>query len=253
MISSKVVLIILIILAAVVFEDLLTCLQPDFAICEEHLHGLAAEISLIFLPSLLSLLAVTFVSVFAFKLQLKLAGEIQPTVNLPPPPPEQQAGQPASARVNHPGRNNKDDVRIFDIEDDELEIEEPQPRQPPSQISEERKEAKEADFDVRRLNTDPNSFFKVYSRGKKSPVASSNTCFKPLSVLAERIMMLNIAALILVLVFILTNSIRLYFIVTGEKCDAERSGTIVFVRLSKFLSFFLCVLYAIVIRKKLCK
>ena len=86
MFSSKVVLTIPILLAAAVSDDLLTCLQPDFAMCEEYLHGLTAEISLIFLPSILSLLAVTSVSVFAFKLQLRLAREIQPVVTLPPPP-----------------------------------------------------------------------------------------------------------------------------------------------------------------------
>ena len=119
------------------------------------------------------------------------------------------------------------------------QLEESQPpEEPESQNNQERKEAKEADFDVRRVNSDPYSFFKVYFREENSPPEASNpTCFKgrfisiqtdircnepfpkPLSVMVERIMMLNMAALILVLIFTLTNCIRLYFLITGEKCD----------------------------------
>ena len=163
------------------------------------------------------------------------------------------------------------------------QLEESQPpEEPESQNNQERKEAKEADFDVRRVNSDPNSFFKVYFQEENSPPEASNpTCFegrfiivcifigligliqrsrpfpykynelfpKPLSVMVERIMMLNIAALILVLIFTLTSCIRLYFLITREKCD-ERS--IVLIRLIEFSKYFLCVLYAVVIRRKLC-
>ena len=183
-----VVLTVLILLAAVLSEDLLTCLsQPAFALCEEYLRDLAAEISLVFLPSLLPLLAVSIVSVYAFKLQLRLAREIQPTVNIG-------------------------------------ELEESRPRGHQNLNNKERKETNESEFDV------------------------PATCFCPLSVLVERIMMLNIAALILVLIFILNNCIRLYFILTREKCDEI---SIVFIRLIKFLCFLLSVLYVFVIKKKL--
>ena len=255
MVSSKVVLTIPIILAAALCEDLLTCFQPDFVLCEEYLHGVAAEMSLIFFPSLLSLVAVSLVSIFALKLQLRLAREIRPTVTLPLPPPptvnviQLEAGTSAGARQT--GRNNRDDIKIFDIED--LELEESQPREPQDENYQERKEAKETDFDVRRLNSDPSSFFRVYFLGEpQSPEASVPTCFKPLSVLVERIMMLNIAALILVLISILTNCIRLYFLITPshkEKCG-ERS--VVVTRLIQFFNVLLIVLYAVVIRKKLC-
>ena len=241
MISSKVVLAIPILLATLVFDDLLTCLQPDFALCEEHLHGLAAEISLIFLPSLLTLLAVIIVSVYALKLQLRLAREIQPTVTLPPPPPasvtSQASEQAPAVGLRQIGRDNRDDIKIFNIEG--VELEESQPREPKNN----------EDFDVRRLNSDPNSFFRVYCRGHESPAASSPTCFQPLSVVVERIMMLNIAALIMVLIFILTNCVRLYFIITREKCDDISA---VLTRSMKFLVFLLTALYAVVIRKKLC-
>ena len=257
MLSSKVVLTIPIILAAALSEDLLTCLQPDSALCEEYLHGLTVEMSLIFLPSLLALLAVTGVSVFAIKLQLRLNRAVQPTVNLPPRPP--LPPPPPSVNViklearNYAGVSqteirNREDIKIFDIED--VELEEWQPREPQSQNYQEIKEAKEADFDVRRLNSDPNSFFRVYVRENSPEAFTTITCFKPLSVLVERIMMLNIAALILVLIFIYTNCIRLYFIITRVKCD-ERS--IVLILLKKFLHFLLGVLYAVVIKKKLGK
>ena len=134
----------------------------------------------------------------------------------------------------------------FTIED--VELEESQPREAGCQNYQESKEAKEADFDVRRLNSDPNSFFKVYVREKSPEASPPITCFKPLSVLVERIMMLNIASLILLLIFILTNCLRLYFIITREKCDEK---AIVFIRLKKFSYFLLVALYAIVIRKKL--
>ena len=248
MISSKLVLTIPVILAALLSEDLLSCPETRFVLCAEYLHGLAAEISLIFIPSLLALLAVISVSIFAFKLQLRLAREIQPTVNLPPPPPANviQMETRNSTGSRKTDRNARDDIKIFNIEDGEME--ESQPRQPQNQNNKDRNEAQEVDFDVRRLNSDPNSFFRVSFREEISEAASP-TCFQPLSVLVERIMMLNIAALTLVLMFTLTNSVRLYFIVTREECD-ERS--IVFIRLVKFLSLFLCVLYVIVIRKKLC-
>ena len=249
MISSKLVLTIPVILAAMLSEDLLSCpAEPRFFLCAEYLHGLAAEISLIFIPSLLALLAVITVSIFAFKLQLRLAREIQPTVNLPPPPPANviQLETRNSTGSRQTGRNTRDDIKIFNIEDGE--VEESQPRQPQNQNNKDRNEAQEDDFEVRRVNSDPNSFFRVSCREEISEAASP-TCFQPLSVLVERIMMLNIAALILVFIFTMTNSVRLYFIVTREECD-ERS--IVFIRLVKFLSLFLCVLYVIVIRKKLC-
>ena len=152
-----------------------------------------------------------------------------------------------AAGFSQTGRRNREDIKIFDIED--VELEESQPREAGCQNYQESKEAKEADFDVRRLNSDPNSFFKVYVR-EKSPKATPLICFRPLLVLVERIMMLNIATLILVLIFIYTNCIRLYFIITRVKCD-ERS--IVLNLLKKFLHFFLGVLYAVVIKKKLGK
>ena len=121
------------------------------------------EISLIFIPSLLALLAVIIVSVFAFKLQLRLAREVQPTVNLPPPPPanaiQVEAGN--SAGVRQTRRNARDDIKIFDIEG--VEMEESQARQPQSQNNVDGNETIETDFDVRRLNSDPNSFFRVQS------------------------------------------------------------------------------------------
>ena len=75
MISSKLVLIVPILLAAVLSEDQLTC--QEFVLMEEFPVGLATEISLIFIPSLLALLAVSFVSIFAYKLQLRLNREKQ--------------------------------------------------------------------------------------------------------------------------------------------------------------------------------
>ena len=187
MISYKVVLTVPIILAAALSEDLLTCLlQPDLTLCEEYLQDITAEISLVFIPSILSLLAVIVVSVFAFKLQLRMAREVQPTVNI-----------------------------------DGLE----ESREPQKQNNEDRNEANGSEFEA------------------------STTCFGPLSVVVERIMMLNIAALILVLIFISNNCIRLYFIVTREKCDEI---SLVFIRLIKFLCFLLGTLYVVVIRKKLC-
>ena len=68
---------------------------------------------------------------------------------------------------------------------------ESQPGEPQSQNYQESKEAKEADFNVRRLNSDPNSFFKAYVR-EKSPKATPLICLRPLSVLVERIMMLTL-------------------------------------------------------------
>ena len=119
MLSSKVVLTIPIILAAALSEDLLTCLQPDSALCEEYQHGLPAEMSLIFLPSLLALLAVTGVSVFAIKLQLRLNRAVQPTVTLPPPPSVNVIQLEARnyAGVSQTEIRNIEDIKIFDIED----------------------------------------------------------------------------------------------------------------------------------------
>ena len=252
MISSKLVLTIPVILAAMLSEDLLSCpAEPRFFLCAEYLHGLAAEISLIFIPSLLALLAVITVSIFAFKLQLRLAREIQPTVNLPPPPPANVIQMEArnSTGSRQTGRNARDDIKIFNIEDGE--VEESQPRQPQNQNNKDRNEAQEIDIEVRRVNSDPNCFFRVSCREESSPEPASPTCFQPLSVLVERIMMLNIAALILVFIFTVTNSMRLYFIVTKDKCEEQSTKIVVIFIKIKF--FLLSVLYVVVIRKKLCK
>ena len=138
MVSSKVVLTIPIVLATSLIEDLLTCLQPDSALCEEYLHGLTAEISLIFIPSLLSALAVTSVSVFALKLQLRLNRAIHPMVTLPPPANVIQMEARTSAGVSQTGGQNREDTKIFYIEDVEPE----ESGQPQSQSKEDRKEGK---------------------------------------------------------------------------------------------------------------
>ena len=181
MISSKLVLIVPILLAAVLSEDQLTC--QEFVLMEEIPVGLATEISLIFIPSLLALLAVSFVSIFAYKLQLRLNREKQTTVNLPPPPPANaiQLETRNSAEMRQTGRNVRNDI-------EGLEMEESQPKQPHSQNN------------VDRNETSQSADFRVHFRGEESPAASSNTCFQTVSMLVERIMMLNIAALILVLI-----------------------------------------------------
>ena len=134
MIISKLVLAVLIILAAVLTEELPSCVLPTIGLLEKFSFGLAVEMSLIFLPALLALLAViVVVSVYAFELQLRLAREVQPMVNLPLPPPESaiHLGTRNSAGVRQTRRNDRDDIKIFYIEG--VEMEESQPREPQSQ------------------------------------------------------------------------------------------------------------------------
>ena len=109
-------------------------------------------------------------------------------MNLPPPP---NAIQLETRKI--------DDIKIYDIEDGETE--ESQPRHSQNQNNVERNEKDKSDYDVRKLNSIPNSQ-----------------------------MMLNIAALIMVMIFTLTNCVRLY------QCD-DRS--VKYIRLIKVLYFLL--------------
>ena len=100
MISSKVVLAVPILLAAAVFSSPVS-----------------------------SRALLTILLVYALKLQLRLAREIQPRVNLPPPPPANaiQADTRHSARVRQTGTNARDDINSIPIEVGQSE--ESQPRQ----------------------------------------------------------------------------------------------------------------------------
>ena len=244
-----------------------------------HLRNVNAEIFLIFVPSVLTLTAVCLVSVYVLKIQIKLKKEIPPTVNLPTISGALAQGTQAMAALNTEERNslrpagleqrgspgnNFDDIIIMDIEDHES-YNQPEGRgnsvvlhEDMSRISiqleaKEKKEKKQLSFDIRRTNSDPNTFFRVSNvRDLSLSLAPSHfpsSLLKPLSLIVERIMMLNMASLILVLIFILYNYMRLYFLLTGAPCEQ----TLLMTRTIKFVSFVLWIVYALLIRRKLCK
>ena len=239
---------------------------------------------LIFLPTALAFIAVTVVSVYAVKVQIKLAMKIHPKVNLP------NANANAFPRIHYeihsgetPKKNNiwennvkrkmnrnefdnidvieehpkqLEDERIVDEVDntessnvfppeqpkgktatsdgdlDEIQIiglafeKHDSAQQPKVRInnfvddsitdSEEKKnenifhkEEKKSNLEIRRINSDPNSFFRVPTLLKDfSTSTKGSSCFKSLRLIVERIMMLNVAALILILMFIMEVSFR---------------------------------------------
>ena len=240
---------------------------------------------LIFLPTALAFIAVTVVSVYAVKVQIKLAMKIHPKVNLP-----NAMDDPLPSRIHyeiHSGETPKKNTiwennfqrKIKRNEFDNIDIIEEHPKQledersvheldntessnvfPPEQPkgktassdedldeiqiiclafekhdsaqqpkvkinnyvddsitdSEEKKnenifhkEEKKSNLEIRRINSDPNSFFRVPTLLKDfSTSTKGSSCFKSLTLIVERIMMLNVAALILILMFIMEVSFR---------------------------------------------
>ena len=56
--------------SAASLEDMLQCVQSDFQACP-HLQKIEVEMIIIFVPSLLALIAVSVVSVYAYKVQIR--------------------------------------------------------------------------------------------------------------------------------------------------------------------------------------
>ena len=239
-----------------------------------HLRNVNAEIFLIFVPSVLTLTAVCLVSVYVLKIQIKLKKEIPPTVNLPTISGALAQGTQSMAALHIEERNNLcpasleqrgspehnfDDIMIMDIEDDassnqpegrgnSIFLHENMSRTSVPLETKRKREKKLLSFDIRRTNSDPNTFFRV-SNVRDLSRAPSHFPSSLLSSIVERIMMLNMASLILVLIFILYNYMRLYFLLTGAPCEQ----TLLMTRTIKFVSFVLWIVYALLIRRKLCK
>ena len=218
------------------------CIKPPFLGPCPHLLIIKIDMILIFGPSLLALIAVVFVSVYAFKLQLRLKTAVGPTVNL-------------SRLQQH--TNPEADVRVEDLEskDNENEIVEglegvlDGPVEGASQIrneSERKEDQIEPDIIIRRKNSDPNSFFRLPAVAREVSVPDMTSCFKPLTVIVERIMMLNIVALIWLAVITLTLCLRLYLF-TKVECEKSILWSLVLVIV------VLHIVYVLVVRKKLCK
>ena len=217
------------------------CIKPVFVSCP-HLLIVKIDMILLFGPSLLALIAVVFVSVYAFKLQLRLKMAVGPTVNL-------------SQLQQH--TNPEADVRMEDLEirDNETETVEsldrvlggPVEGSSRSRNESERKEDHiEPDIIIRRKNSDPNSFFRLPAVVREVTVPDMTSCFKPLTVIVERIMMLNIVALIWLAMITITLCLRLYLF-TKVECEKSILWSLVIVIV------VLQIVYVLVVRKKLCK
>ena len=206
------------------------------------------------------------VSVYVLKLRIRLSREIQPQVHLPTTTvnciqihPEDDILEHSAETFNANGitnigtkivsrdqrqRPNWNDIQIMDIENSD----------PEDLTNIERKEnvaeEEESSFSIKRNNSDPNQFFRVPRETKLAVVKNNPSCFSPLSLIVERILMINIAAVCVALNLTLTTSMRLYFFIMGK-------GTYDRFRVLRtcvnLINYFLIIMYVLVVRKKLCK
>ena len=240
MISGAVVLI-----PVLVSSSLLEgCIKPQFRSCP-HLQNIKTDMILLFGPSLLALLAVVFVSVYAFKLHLRIKKKVQPTVNLPT---LQQ--RTASVRIEDQAeRTDKRNELSLDIK--VLAVENLDDGQSRGRVEDQKEEniviKKEENIVIKRQNSDPNSFFRLTAAVREVSVPSVASCFKPLMLIAERIMMLNIVALLWLVMIAISLCLRIY-LYTNVAC--KESNLIFPVMISIVV---LLLVYISVVRKKLCK
>ena len=106
----------------------------------------------------------------------------------------------------------------------------------------------EDNIEIRRVNSDPNAFFRFPVVVKELSSSTTSTCFKPLHMIVERIMMLNIAAFILLIVLAIISFLRLFLYFAEVNCEPPE---VVFPSMLTLIT--LLVLYVLIIKKKLSK
>ena len=195
----------------------------------------------------------------------RLRNEIQPKVNIPRASvsviQSLQANEErtrndfaASVRIEEQTRrkDRRDDREILNIEhlkvghathDDSNEIRTIGPGN-----DEGRKKTIEDNIEIRRVNSDPNAFFRFPVVVKELSSSTTSTCFKPLHMIVERIMMLNIAAFILLIVLAIISFLRLFLYFAEVNCEPPE---VVFPSMLTLIT--LLVLYVLIIKKKLSK
>ena len=148
-------------------------------------------------------------------------------------------------RQRHPNWN---DIQIMDIENfnqEDLSNIKSFKKDPDPDVPEQ-----ESSFSVKRNNSDPSQFFRVPREPKFPEVKNNPSCFSPLSLIVERILMINIAAFCVALNLTLSTSMRLFFSVKGkETYDRFR----VLRTCVNLVDYSLIIMYVLVVRKKLCK
>ena len=220
-------------------------------------------------PAIISLIAVTVVSVYVLQLRIRLSKEIQPQVNLPPtvnfiqiqPGDVEHSTETLHEKTNigekfvsralgeQSHEPNWNDIQIMDIENSVQEDFKNIKSIKKDNVPEE----EESIFSVKRNNSDPNQFFRVPKETKLPMVKENPSCFSPLSLIVKRILMINIAAFCVALCVTLSTAMRLlafYFFNQGKDTyDRFR----VFYTCVNLVNFFLIIMYVLVVRKKLCK
>ena len=144
-------------------------------------------------------------------------------------------------------RPNWDDIHIMDLENSEgtTAIE---------RITTNRngnEEEQEPSFSIKRKNSDPNKFFRVPNETTSVPTKETECvgCLSPLSLVVEKILMINIPALCVALDIVMLASMRLYFVVK-EKEGNKTWSVKVFINCVNFL---ITLTYVYLVRKRLCK
>ena len=249
---SKLLLIIPVVLGPTIFHDLHQCSQIN----KYNLIDIESELFFVTVPALLTVIAVAVVSVYTLKLQIRLSREIQPQVNLPtenaiPTQPREDIemnniGTSNEAALGEPcQRPSWDDIQIVDLEDSEeiATLERTTITKNKNVLEEE----KESSFSVSRKNSDPNHFFRVPKETAALPAENKDCsgCLIPLSLVAERILMINIPALCISIDLVMAASMRLYFVIK----DKEKEGVL----LMSYFHYLIVLTYVLQIRKRLCK
>ena len=218
-----------------------------------YLIRIETELLFVTIPVILAFVAIVVVSVYALKLQIRLSREIQPTVNLPtenviptqlrqPQEVEEERTTIESNRIrtnkNSELPSNSNDIQIIDLENADTE-----------KITIERiptdrniiEEEQESIFSIKRINSDPNHFFRVPKETRLTPMT--------MTMIVDRILMINIPALCLALDLSFSASMRLYFVSKVKKTFEDKVLGVVLI----FFQFFFWLTYVFLVRKRLCK
>ena len=267
MIGIKCFLIIPVVIGPTEFQDRVQCAFINTF----SLIRIETELLFVTAPALLALVAVVVVSVYALKLQIRLSREIQPVVNLPTENiiPTQRKEQDEEGRttietIRITTKKNENialdeikntseisgssthfnDIQIIDLEIANTEKITPEIIPADKNILE---EEQESSFSIKRINSDPNHFFRIPREARLPPVTTG--CFTPLAMIVERILMINIPALCLALNLIFAASMRLYFVLEDKEAAQD---TVLGLSFNIFQVIFV-LSYVFLVRKKLCK
>lgn len=196
-------------------------------------------------PILMVVLVTVSVTVYVVKIILKLQRSVAPVVNLPVPTVSKRVetkqarsleGSEQSKTANHPQQavsNHEDEINVIDIE-----------------YEPKNEENTETVTETRRINSDPNMFFKVKEQ-RRNDEQVPPVCFpSPVQLsTAWKILNVNLLSLCTLLLYLPLSTVFTYIFISGRTCDEILVPSI----LTGVSNMIFNVLYLMLVHRKLNK